>query len=245
MHDAAGGADHRDGDREGDPALPRSRGLPAAPAALVDGRAHEPVHVAVDRRARGRRAASASTSCCSTPGGRACSPTRSAGRRCAASAARPASTSAPSTGRPAGTPTTRRTPGRSGRSSRPSSRARAGPVASLPFASSLCGACYDVCPVADRHPVDPRARAGRRSVARERAGRRGPVAEAARPRVRDPGGLRAGAAARPLAAAARRPRRVDHALPARARSPPGDARATCRRCRRRRSASGGSPVTRA
>jgi len=23
-----------------------------------------------------------------------------------------------------------------------------GPVASLPFASSLCGACYDVCPVA-------------------------------------------------------------------------------------------------
>ena len=35
-----------------------------------------------------------------------------------------------------------------------------GAVASLPFASSLCGACYDVCPVHDRHPLDPRARAG-------------------------------------------------------------------------------------
>ena len=33
---------------------------------------------------------------------------------------------------------------------------------SLPYASSLCGACYEVCPVQDRHPVGagrpPRAR---------------------------------------------------------------------------------------
>ena len=69
-------------------------------------------------------------------------------------------------------------------------------------------------PGADRHPVDPRPRAGRR---RSRAsGRdRGAVAEAARPGVRDARRLRAGAAARTLAAAARCARRLDHALPAR------------------------------
>ena len=137
-----------------------------------------------------------------------------AGRRSAASAARPASTSAPSTARPAATPTTRRTPGRSARSSRRSSRARAGAVASLPFASSLCGACYDVCPVLIDIPsilVHERGEGGRARARRDR----GAVAEAARPRVRDARRLRAGAAARPLAAAARRARRLDHALPAR------------------------------
>ncbi len=44
-----------------------------------------------------------------------------------------------------------------------------GPVASLPFASSLCGACYDVCPVLIDIPsilVHERGKA----VARERAG---------------------------------------------------------------------------
>ena len=57
VHDAAGGADQRDGDREGDPHLAGPRGLPAAAAALLDRRADEPVHVAVDRGQRGRRAA--------------------------------------------------------------------------------------------------------------------------------------------------------------------------------------------
>ncbi len=37
VHDASRGPDHGDGDREGDPALPRPRGVPAAAAALVDG----------------------------------------------------------------------------------------------------------------------------------------------------------------------------------------------------------------
>ena len=80
VHDAARGADHGDGDREGDPALPRPRGVPAAPAALVDRRADEPVHVALDRRARGRRAEAV--------------PPRPARRRAHARARRP--------GRPAG-----------------------------------------------------------------------------------------------------------------------------------------------
>ena len=46
--------------------------------------------------------------------------------------------------------------------------------ASLPYASSLCGACYDVCPVRDRHPVDPGApaRRARRGAAAHDARRR-------------------------------------------------------------------------
>ena len=55
--DAAEGAGHDDGDREGAAGVAGPRGLPAAAAALLDRRADEPVHVAVDRRARGRRAA--------------------------------------------------------------------------------------------------------------------------------------------------------------------------------------------
>ena len=52
-----------------------------------------------------------------------------------------------------------------------------GAVASLPFASSLCGACYDVCPVLIDIPsilVHERGKA----VARERPGVEGQVAEA-------------------------------------------------------------------
>ena len=56
VHDAAEGARDRDGDREGPARVARPRGLPPAAAALVDGRADEPVHVAVDRRAGRRRA---------------------------------------------------------------------------------------------------------------------------------------------------------------------------------------------
>ena len=57
VHDAARGARDRHGDREGAARVARPRGLPAAAAALVDRRADEPLHVAVDRRARRRRAA--------------------------------------------------------------------------------------------------------------------------------------------------------------------------------------------
>ena len=48
---------------------------------------------------------------------------------------------------------------------------------SLPYASSLCGACYEVCPVQDQHPDGPgppprpgRARGARARAAREKAG---------------------------------------------------------------------------
>ena len=66
-------------DREARADVRRPRGLPAAAAALVDRRADEPVHVALDRRHRRATGRRSSTSCCSTRAARACSPTRSAG----------------------------------------------------------------------------------------------------------------------------------------------------------------------
>src|SRR5215204_1713500 len=51
VHDAPAGADHADGDREGSARVARPRGDAPAAAALVDGRADEPVHVDLDRRA--------------------------------------------------------------------------------------------------------------------------------------------------------------------------------------------------
>ena len=54
------------------PTLRRPRGLPAAAAALVDRRADEPVHLALDRRHRAATARRSSTSSCSTPAARAC-----------------------------------------------------------------------------------------------------------------------------------------------------------------------------
>ncbi len=89
-----------------------------------------------------------------------------------------------------------------------------GAVASLPFASSLCGACYDVCPVLIDIPsilVHERGKA----VARERGRLRGAVVEAPGSRVRNARGIRARAAARAHAPAAGDARRLDHALPAR------------------------------
>ena len=70
VHDAARGAHHGDGDREGAARVAGPRGLPAAAAALLDGRADEPVHVAVDRRARRATGRRSSTSSCSTTGAR-------------------------------------------------------------------------------------------------------------------------------------------------------------------------------
>ena len=49
---AAEGPRHADGDREGAAGVAGPRGLPAAAPAVLDRRAHEPVHVAVDGRAR-------------------------------------------------------------------------------------------------------------------------------------------------------------------------------------------------
>ena len=128
------------------PTWQRPRGVPAAAAALVHRRADEPVHVGLDGSDARRRAAGRSTSCCSTTAAPQRSPTRWAAARCTASAARPASTSAPSTSAPAGTRTARCTPARSAPSSPRSSRA-VEDNASLPYASTLCGACFDACPV--------------------------------------------------------------------------------------------------
>ena len=87
---------------------------------------------------------------------------------CAASGARRVSTCVRSTSGPAARRTDRSIRARSGRSSRRSLQGIArhpvdAQVASLPFASSLCGACFEVCPGPDRHPRGPRppARPGR------------------------------------------------------------------------------------
>ena len=78
------------GHREARPDLGGPRGLPAAAAALVDRRADEPVHLDVDRRHARRRAAGVPPDPARQRPHRHARPTRSAGRRCAASAARPA-----------------------------------------------------------------------------------------------------------------------------------------------------------
>ena len=131
------------------PDLAGPGGLPPDAAAVLHRRADEPVHLDLDRHHGRRRPAGPSTSCCSTTAAPTPSPTRSAARRCAASAARPASTSARSTNAPAATPTAPPIPARSAPSSPRSCAARQTELdASLPYASSLCGACYEVCPVA-------------------------------------------------------------------------------------------------
>ena len=89
------------------------------------------------------------TSSSSTTAAPTSSPTRSAARRCAASGARPASTPARSTSGRADTPTDRSTPGPIGAILTPLLRGvgHDAQVDSLPYASSLCGRCYEVCPV--------------------------------------------------------------------------------------------------
>ena len=109
--------------------------------------------------------------------------------------------------RPAGTPTTRSTPARSARSCSRSSPARRGRPRTLPFASSLCGACYEVCPVKIDIPrilVHERAKAVRGGG----AGPRGRRPALPRPRVRRAPALRARAAARPRAPATGGPGRA-------------------------------------
>ena len=173
---AAGDAHHRDGHREGRADLGRPGGVPAAAAPLVHRRADEPVHLDVDRGDAGRRAPASSTWCCSTTAAPRRWPTRSAARRCTASGAAPASTSARCTSAPAATRTARSTPGRSARCSRPQLTGVAD-NSSLPYASTLCGACFDACPVRIDIPsmlVHLRAR----TVEERRATHRLPSAEA-------------------------------------------------------------------
>ena len=90
VHDAATRSRHGARDREAPAALRRPRGLPAAAAALLDRRADEPVHVAVDRRDRRRRAAGVPRRAARQRPHPRAGATRSARRRCIASAAAPA-----------------------------------------------------------------------------------------------------------------------------------------------------------
>ena len=101
--------------------------------------------------------------------------------------------------------------------------------ASLPYASTLCGACYDVCPVAIDIPPDagPPARAGGRRQARAS---RAPIAGAGgdgRGRLDDgqPGPLDGRAAGGPAGPAAGRPARAA-SPPCRRRCRPGPAPGT-------------------
>ncbi len=90
VHDPAGGPDHGDGDREGAAPLRRPRSDAAAPPPLLDRRADEPVHLAVDRRhARGRPAGVPSRPARRRSHERPCA-TPTGAPRCTASAARPA-----------------------------------------------------------------------------------------------------------------------------------------------------------
>ncbi len=90
-----------------------------------------------------------------------------------------------------------------------------GPAASLPFASTLCGACADVCPVRIDIPallVHERAKV----LAAKRPGAEELEPQAARPRLSLAPGVRARSATGAPAPEAGRARRLDPALPARA-----------------------------
>ena len=193
--------------------------------ALVDRGADEPVHLALDRRAPRGRAVRVPPRAARRRADAARSPTRWAGPRCGASAAPPASTSARSTGRPAGTRTRPSTPARSGRSCSPSWTGERGVAASLPYASSLCGACADVCPVGIDIPrilVHERAKVVRAGPARSRGAR----AARARPGLLE---RRAATSARSGSPACSSVRRCATAASAGSpvRSPAGGGRARC------------------
>ena len=150
------------------PTLGRPRGLPAAAAAVLDRRADEPLHLDVDRRHPRRRPA----------GG----PRRAARQRPHPGAGRPGRTPGAALHPVLGLP--QRLPGlRAGRRPRlrlglprpdrrdpqPAAARASSPTIdkSLPFASTLCGACFDVCPVRIDDPGHARAPAtqGRRQEA--------------------------------------------------------------------------------
>ena len=149
--DPSRGPHHGHGHREARPDVARSRGVPAAAPAIIDGGADEPLHVDVDgRHDRGR-----------TPGvppgparQRTDGHARRSGRSPGAAMHQVLGLSQRVPGlRADGRPRVRLPPtlARSARSdpaapgNQPGSGRRK--TASLPYASSLCGACFEVCPV--------------------------------------------------------------------------------------------------
>ena len=225
-------------------AIPRFRDLEVFLQLLprsVDRRAHEPVHVALDRCARRGRAErfhlvlldAGRTRVLADPAD---------GRRSAASAARRCINVCPVYRQTGGHAYHSPYAGPIGAILAPQLAGESGAVASLPFASSLCGACYDVCPVAIDIPsilVHERAKA----VAASGRGRRA-VAEGDRARLATREGYER---AQRLARSLQRPFARDGWI---TRFPPGPLAAWGRArdlpaCRRRRSVSGGRPVTRA
>ena len=120
--------------------------IPAASPSRCHRRADESVHLAVDRHQAERRAAGNFTWSCSTTGARKSSPIRSRAKPCTASAARAASTSARSMNGPAGHAYNSMYQGPIGAILTPQLRGME-QAGTLPFASSLCGACLEACPV--------------------------------------------------------------------------------------------------
>ena len=237
--------------REGRADLRRPRRLPAPAAALVDRRADEPLHVDVARRHARRR-----------PAGGARRPARQRPHPRARRRGRPPGAALhPLLGLPQRLPglrAGRRARLRLGlpraRSARSSTRCCAGvgddaQVDSLPYASTLCGACYEVCPVKIDIPsvlVDLRAQV----VDAHRGGRPegGGARDAGRRPGRSPtpgGSARAerlsGLVGRGRAASVvrRSPAAAAPSAASRAGRRAGPAPATCRRRRASRSAPGG------
>ena len=128
------------------PSLRRPRGLPPAAAALVDRRAHEPVHVALDRASRPATGPRSCTSSCSTRPHARAAPTRSAARRSRCIRCSACLNVCPVYSRTGGHAYGSVYPGPIGAILTPQLRGIEH-APSLPFASSLCGACYEVCPV--------------------------------------------------------------------------------------------------
>lgn len=150
VSDDARHPDHRHGHREGAAALSGPRSVPAVAAALLHRRADEPVHLDVDRGDAGRRTAG-------VPSG----PARQRPHR---GARRPDRTRGPQLhsllGLSQRLPGVRTGGGHAYGSTYPGPigavltpqlagmhAAKDDPNSSLPYASSLCGACFDACPV--------------------------------------------------------------------------------------------------
>ena len=145
------------------PDLAGPGGLPPDPAPLLDGRAHEPVHVDVDRARRTETADGPRTfHLVLLDNGRTDTLADEVGRqalrciRCSACL-----NVCPVYERAGGHAYGSVYPGPIGAILSPQLRGTQSEIdASLPYASSLCGACYDVCPGRHRHPRGPRPSAG-------------------------------------------------------------------------------------
>ncbi len=188
---------------------------PAAAAALLHRRADEPLHVAVDRGLRGRRARASFTSCCSTTAAPTCSPTRSGARRCNCIRCSACLNVCPVYERTGGHAYGSTYPGPIGAILTPMlSGMTAAGLAALrlePVRRLLRG-----LPGQDQHPRGARPPApggGRPGIARVRRARAGgPRARRDAgdgPGVRQPPAVRGGAARRPAGAVAAGPRRHD------------------------------------